>query len=130
MNHRIGRWVFALGVGLAVAFLAYDWVTNPAPRIERELQESAVAAARSALARHVAESIEIVDPLAPDRKVGKTYVYRAEDGWEVSGYYRRGDGDTWHPFLMTLDASTQMTRLKVQDPALAGEANPMLEVLP
>ena len=73
---------------------------------------------------------EIVDPLATDRKVGKVYVYRAGDGWEVSGYYRRDEDDEWHPFLMSLDATPAMTHLKVQDEALAGSTNPLLEVLP
>jgi hypothetical protein len=77
-------------------------------------------------------NLELVDPLAPDRKVGKVYVYRAGDGWEVSGYYRRGKGDRWHPFLMALDASQAMTNLKIQDEALLGlgSANPAIEVLP
>ncbi|NIV16929.1 MAG: hypothetical protein GWN47_00635 [Woeseiaceae bacterium] len=77
-------------------------------------------------------NLELVDPLAPDRKVGKAYVYRAGAGWEVSGFYRRDADDRWHPFLMTLDESNSMTSLKVQDGALLelGEANPALEVLP
>jgi hypothetical protein len=50
----------------------------------------------------------------------------------VSGYYRRGEGDRWHPFLMTLDASTIITSLKLQDAALVERADdePLLEVMP
>jgi hypothetical protein len=78
------------------------------------------------------ESIELVDPLSPNRKVGKTYVYRAGDGWEVSGYYRRDENDRWHPYLMSLDASQAMTHLKVQDSMLreSAEQNELLEILP
>jgi len=131
MNHRIGRLVFAFGVGLLVAFLSYKWITNPAPRLERQQEEAVVLQARVSLSEVTGITTpEIVDPLAPDRKVGKVYVYRSGDGWEVSGYYRRDDDDEWHPFLMSLDAARSMTHLKVQDEALAGNANPLLEALP
>lgn len=131
MNHRIGRLVFAFGVGLLVAFLSYKWITNPEPRLERQQQEAVVLQARESLAVTTGIAApEIVDPLATDRKVGKVYVYRAGDGWEVSGYYRRDEDDEWHPFLMSLDATPAMTHLKVQDEALVGSTTPMLEVLP
>jgi hypothetical protein len=133
MNHRIGRLVFAFGVGILVAFLSYRWITNPAPRMERQQEEAVVMVARGYLADTTGVAApEIVDPLAPDRKVGKVYVYRAGDGWEVSGYYRRDEDDRWHPFLMSLDSSSVMTHLKVQDASLTRQAreNAMLEVLP
>ena len=101
MNHRIGRAVFATVVGLAVAVWSYNWITDPSGREERAEQEQTVLKARELLADITGiENIEIVDPLAPQRKVGKVYVYRSESGWEVSGYYRRGEGDLWHPYLM------------------------------
>jgi len=133
MNHRIGRLVFAFGVGLIVAFASYKWITNPEPRLERQLQESAVMAARENLeAATGLAGLQIVDPLAADRKVGKSYIYRAEAGWEVSGYYRRDEEDSWHPFLMALDESPSMTHLRVQDALLADQArdNELLELLP
>ena len=133
MNHRIGRLVFAFGVGLIVAFASFKWITNPAPRLERQLEETVVVAAR----KHLADATgivdaEIVDPLEPDRKVGKSYIYRAGDGWEVSGYYRRGDDDRWHPFLMRLDASHSMTHVKVQDELLSeiASGNELVDVVP
>jgi hypothetical protein len=133
MNHRIARLAFGLGVGLLVAFMAFKWITNPEPRAERQLEETVVAASRQHLEATLANSsAELVDPLSPDRKVGKTYVYRAGDGWEVSGYYRRDEDDRWHPYLMTLDASHAMTHLKVQDSMLrdSAEQNELLEILP
>jgi len=133
MNHRIARLAFGLGVGLIVAFMAFKWITNPEPRAERQLEETAVAASRQHLGATLASaSVELVDPLSPDRKVGKTYVYRAGDGWEVSGYYRRDENDRWHPYLMTLDASNAMTHLKVQDSMLRESAaqNELLEIVP
>jgi hypothetical protein len=133
MNHRITRLAFGLGVGLLVAFMAFQWITDPGPRAERQLEEAVVAMSRQHLEATLANAdVELVDPLSPDRKVGKTYVYRAGDGWEVSGYYRRDQNDRWHPYLMTLDASHAMTHLKVQDSMLreSAEHNELLEVLP
>lgn len=133
MNHRIGRLVFGFGVGILLAFLAFRWASDPAPRLERQLQESVVASARFFLQETLAiGELEIVDPLAPDRKVGKTYVYRAGEGWEVSGFYRRDETDAWHPYLASLDGKQGLLLLKVSDTALLhrqGES-PLLEILP
>lgn len=133
MNHRIGRLMFGFGVGFVVAFLAFKWITNPAPRAERQLEESVVAVARQHLEETLqVEQLEVVDPLAPNRKVGKSYVYRADGGWEVSGYYRRNEGDKWHPFLMSLSDSSELSHLKIGDPALVdrAETDPLLEAVP
>lgn len=133
MNHRIGRAVFALAVGAAVAIFAFRWITDPSPRHEREQESAAVTSARAALVAMVAAGeLEIVDPLAPDRAVGKAYVYRDGPGWQVSGYYRRGAGDLWHPYLATLGEGLELVHLKLSDRALlerAGES-PRLTVLP
>lgn len=59
--------------------------------------------------------LRLVDPLAPDRKVGKSYVWPVEGGWEVSGYYRRDDNDHWHPYLMNLDSELGLQSLAVRD---------------
>ena len=133
MNHRTGRIVFSLGIGLIVAIFAYRWIVNPAPRVERALQESVVATSRDLLEETLAIGrLEIVDALAPDRKIGKTYIYRADDGWQLSGYYRRNEIDLWHPYLMTLDNSTALIHLKISDAELMdrGADEDFLEVLP
>ena len=133
MNHRIGRLVFGFGVGFLLAFLAFRWASDPAPRLERQLQESVVASSRFFLEQTLAiGELEIVDPVAQDRKVGKTYVYRADEGWEVSGYYRRDEADAWHPYLVSMDDKQGLVSLKVSDTALLdrqGES-PVLEILP
>ncbi len=129
MNHRIGAGVFGTVVGLAVAFFAYQWITDPEPRAARAQEEQVVAAARLRLTEIVASGeLEIVDPLAPNRKVGKVYVYAEPPGWAVSGYYRRDEKDRWHPFLATLGDDLALVRLKVRDPVLAGNADPRLDV--
>ena len=132
MNHRVGRSLFALIVGLAVAFFAFQWITNPRPRAERALEESVVEVSRSMLVQKVGvDALEIVDPLAPNRKVGKVYVYREAPGWAVSGYYRRSAEDSWHPYLMRMTEDTQLIRLKAQDSALANQAadDPTLDII-
>jgi hypothetical protein len=133
MNHRIARLIFGFGVGFVVAFIAFKWITDPAPRVERQLEESAVMVARTTLQNALGlPTIEIVDPLAPNRKIGKSYVYRAADGWEISGYYRRNEDDRWHPYLMGLDDSLAIIRLKIRDAEFVerAAADPMLEVIP
>lgn len=133
MNHRIGRVVFSLAVGLLVASLSYRWITDSTSREARDREERVVNVSRALLETFVAaDQLAIVDPLAPDRHVGKVYVFAKGQGWEVSGYYRRNERDDWHPYLMTLSADLQMLRLKVGDAALAGIAadNPLLEVHP
>ncbi len=131
MNHRIGRNVFGFAVGIVVATLAYQWITDPNPRVERAQEEQAVEESRMLLGAIIAvEDIDIVDPLAPNRKVGKVYVYAEPPGWAVSGYYRRNDQDGWHPYLMTMTPEFGLHRLKVDDEALADQAaaDPRLEV--
>ena len=135
MNHRIGRAVFALVVGLLVASLSYRWITNPEGRIERVVQETVVASSRAHLKSVLGiESLEIVDPLSPNRKVGKVYVYPEGDSWAVSGHYRRDDADRWHPYLMSLDAERRMSFLKLQDSDQQlnerAASDPLLEISP
>lgn len=134
-DHRIGSWVFGIIVGLIVATWSYQWVTSPQERTERKDQETAVLAARNLLAERLAISNpQIVDALAPNRKVGKVYIYPAADGWDVSGYYRRDDNDRWHAYLMTVTPDFQLASLKVKDkdPALLRQAtsDALLDVTP
>ena len=76
---------------------------------------------------------EIVDALSPRRSVGKSYVYPDDSGWELSGFYRRGPSDDWHPWLMHLDRDRKVLLLRVRDddPELVRDArgDPTLEVL-
>jgi hypothetical protein len=135
MNHRVGRLIFAFAVGLLLAILAYRWVTDPVPRAERALEESVVASARISLMQSLSlGDLEIVDALNPDRKVGKTYVYRNGAGWQVSGYYRRSEDDHWHAFLLSLSGSIEVEHLKIEDtdPELVARAanDARLEAVP
>jgi hypothetical protein len=119
MNHRVGQSVFAVVVGLAVAVIAYQWITNPAPRQQRQMEEHTVLASRELLLAAVGvESLEIVDPLAPDRKIGKVYIYAEDPGWAVSGYYRRDENDRWHPYLLNMTSDLELHAFKAEDAAL------------
>ena len=132
MRHRVGRLVFGFAVGLLVAFLSYRWVADSGDRAERAVQERVVLASRERLTTALAiGDLEIVDPLAPDRVVGKAYVYPVGAGWQVSGFYRRNARDLWHPYLVTLHASMELAHLKISDTALlARDGEGPLEVLP
>ena len=119
MNHRVGQSLFALVVGLAVAVFAYQWITDPAPREQRQVEERAVLASRDLLVSVVGvESLEIIDPLAPNRKVGKVYIYAEDPGWAVSGYYRRDEDDRWHPYLLNMTVDLELQAFKAEDAAL------------
>jgi len=118
VNHRLGSLVFALVVGLAIAWYAYDRVTDPLPAQQREIEEAVVLEARAWLVEMLmaGPALEISDPLDRDRVAGKVYVYPVEGGWEISGHYRRGEGQGWHPWLMQLDGDRKLRSLAVRDP--------------
>lgn len=136
LNHKVIRVVVALAVGIVLALYGYDRVTDPLPRQKRVQEEAVVAQVRDILKNIVApnSTLQFVDPVQPDRKIGKVYIYPTDYGWEVSGYYRRGEQDPWHPWLMSMDASMQLQKLSVKDRdsqliALAAE-NPKFSAVP
>lgn len=114
---RVLRLAVAFAVGFAIAFYAYRWVTDPERALQRAREESVVQHARMILTQYVggADDLQLVDPLAPDRKVGKVFIYPVDAGWQVSGYYRRDDRDGWHPWLMDLDVRMNLVHLSIQD---------------
>jgi hypothetical protein len=117
LTHRIVRWGVAVSAGLALALYSYERISDPEPRLQRAREEAVVLASRDILRSYVSPTavIEVVDPLAPNRKVGKVFIYPASTGWEVSGYYRRDAKDPWHPYLINLDSGTALVSLAVRD---------------
>jgi hypothetical protein len=112
--------IFALAIGLFLALFSYQRFTEQEPGLERSMEEAAVMAGREILRDFVAveDEIEIIDPLAPSRVIGKVYIYPADSGWELSGFYRRNRddrNDRWHPYLMSLDAGLMLITLSVKD---------------
>ena len=135
MNHKMGSLVFGAVVGVLIAIWAYQWVSDPVKRERRTEQETVVEISRTMLRDKLAiGDIELVDPLAPQRKVGKVYVYPLANGWEISGYYRRSDQDLWHPYLMALSQELSLESLKISDSdaglAQLAAMDPNFEVLP
>ncbi len=115
--HRIIRPVVAFSVGIVLALYAFERISDPGPARQRAWEEAVVFSAREILKSYVPADgeIEIVDPLAPNRVAGKVYIYPADNGWEVSGYYRRNESDRWHPFLMSLSEKVELVSLSVRD---------------
>lgn len=136
LDHKITKLVVAFAIGITLSLCSYRMITDPEPALKRSLEEAAVLAAREIVGDYigVTDQLEIVDPLAPNRVAGKTYIYPVDDGWQVSGHYRRSGADRWHPFLMDLDADLQVLQLAVKDvdPGLAERAagDPRLDVTP
>jgi hypothetical protein len=117
MNHRIIRPLVASTVGLILAWYAYQRVSDREPGLQRAREEAVVMSARGILRSYVVPggSLDIVDPLSPNRKVGKDYIYPDGEDWQVSGHYRRNEDDPWHPFLMSLDSEAALKSLAVSD---------------
>jgi len=117
INHKVVRPLLALTVGLILALYAYQRVTDPEPGLQRAREEAVVISARDILRSYVAPGaeLEFVDPVSPNRKIGKAYIYPAAGGWEVSGHYRRNEDDAWHPFLMSLSGEAGLESLAVRD---------------
>ncbi len=117
INHKLLRPVLALAIGLVLALYAYQRVSDPEPALQRAREEAVVMSARDILQSYVSpgNDIEIVDPVSPNRKIGKVYVFAAEQGWEVSGHYRRDRNDRWHRYLMALNGDAALESLAVQD---------------
>ena len=116
-KHRYMQWIVAIAIGVMLSLLVFDRATDPEPTLQKAIEETVVLEARLLLLSYVLPGgeLQLVDPLAPDRKVGKVYIWPDDNGWEVSGYYRRDEQDPWHPFLMNLDALSELTSLAVKD---------------
>ena len=117
IKHKVVRPLVAITLGLILAVYGYQRVTDPEPGLQRAREEAVVLSARDLLQSYVAPGgiLEIVDPVSPNRKVGKDYILPDGDGWEVSGHYRRDEDDSWHPYLMSLDSEAGLESLAVKD---------------
>jgi len=133
-HHRIIRLVVAFTVGIVLALYSFERISDPEPALQRAREEAVVISARDILKSYVpAEGeLKIADPLAPNRVAGKVYIYPTENGWEVSGHYRRNESDRWHPFLMMLSANVELVSLSVRDAdeklGAAADADPKFSV--
>ncbi len=117
INHKVVRPLVAVTVGLVLALYSYQRITDPEPGLQRAREETIVMVARDILQSYVSpgNAIETVDAVSPASKVGKSYIYPTDDGWELSGHYRRDENDRWHPYLMVLNGDAGLKSLAVQD---------------
>jgi len=117
ISHKVVRPLVSVTVGLVLALYSYQRITDPEPGLQRATEEAIVMVARDILQSYVSPGnlIEIVDAVSPASKVGKSYVYPTDDGWELSGHYRRDENDRWHPYLMVLNGDAGLKSLAVQD---------------
>ncbi len=117
MRHEYSKWIFALAVGVGLSIWAYRVATNPEPARRKALEISVAQQARDIVSTYVdaATDLQYVDPLQPNHKIGDSYILPADQGWQVSGYYRRQDDDQWHPFLVDLTSESELTLLSVKD---------------
>lgn len=117
INHKLVRPLVAVTVGLVLALYSYQRITDPEPGLQRVREEGIVMVARDILQRYVSpgNAIEIVDAVSPASQVGKVYIYPTDEGWELSGHYRRDENDRWHPYLMALNGEAGLVSLAVRD---------------
>ena len=127
LDRFLQRW----RIGKALPFIRRDDRLLDVGCYDRSLIDRALPRIASAVG---IDSLEIADPLSPNRKAGKVYIYAEGGGWAVSGHYRRNENDRWHPYLMTLNAGQRLISLKLKDrdPALLERAalDPLLEISP
>lgn len=117
INHKLVRPLVALAIGVVLALYTYQCVTDPEPGLQRVREEGIVMVARDILQSYVSpgNAIEIVDAVSPASQVGKVYIYPTDEGWELSGHYRRDENDRWHPYLMALNGEAGLVSLAVRD---------------
>lgn len=123
MAQKIGGIVFALAVGLLMAWWAYQSNPTPDQRAQRDVEEAMVLRARDAARAFLGggADLQIVDPLNPNRVAGKVYVYPVDSGYEVSGHYRREVGTFWMPWLVRLSPAGEVIEVSAAGMDEAGE---------
>lgn len=136
LQQSIPGLLFAFGAGLLAAYFSYQWITDTERGARRAIEEAVVLQSRQLLTSYLGGDgeVEISDALDRVRAAGKVYVYPLEDGWELSGHYRRVGESSWHAWLMSLDADGELVLLAVEDddPALRerAAADPLFSVTP
>ena len=116
VKYTINQKVFAVIIGLTISYYAYKWVVDPAPRLQRQAEERIVSHARKSVFQllELTEQTKVIDPLNPNKKVGKTYLAPNDNGWQVSGYLRRDEAEPWYPWLISLDNNLDIVELRIQ----------------
>lgn len=116
-KYTIKQIIFALTIGFALSWTVYQSTVKPPYQAQRQLEEKIIKKANILLIEslQLPVGIEVIDPINPDKDVGKTYISPENEKWQISGYYRRSEMDDWHPWLMNLDQDLLFIELSVQD---------------
>ena len=116
-EYTVKQVIFALITGFGLSWLVYQSSVQPPYETQRQTEEVIINKANVLLIKslNLPLGLEVIDPIKPDKDVGKTYISPNGREWQVSGYYRRNELDEWHPWLINLDENHKLIRLSVQD---------------
>ena len=116
-EYTVKQVIFALITGFGLSWLVYQSSVQLPYEVQRQTEEEIINKANVLLIKslNLPLGLEVIDPIKPDKDVGKTYISPNEREWQVSGYYRRNELDEWHPWLINLDENHKLIRLSVQD---------------
>jgi hypothetical protein len=117
MKHKFLRIIIFSILFIAVLTYTYRNVYEPISANQRDDEIQIIHITRSIIKNYIdiSPDIEIIDPLNPNRKIGKSYIFPSDNGWEISGYYKKTDYDNWHPWLISLNSVNELVSIAVKD---------------
>ena len=117
MKHQFLRIIIFLILFIAAITYTYRKVYEPISVNQREDEIQIIHITRSIIKSYIdiSSDIEIIDPLNPNRKIGKSYIFPSDNGWEISGYYKKSGHDNWHPWLISLNSANELVSIAVKD---------------
>ena len=117
MKHKFLKIIIFLILFIAALIYTYKNVYEPISVNQRGDEIQIIHITRSIIKSYIdiSPDIEIIDPLNPNRKIGKSYIFPSDNGWEISGYYKKTDYDNWHPWLISLNSVNELVSITVKD---------------
>ena len=117
MKHKFLKIIIFLILFIAALTYTYRNVYEPISVNQRGDEIQIIHITRSIIKSYIdiSPDIEIIDPLNPNRKIGKSYIFPSDNGWEISGYYKKTDYDNWHPWLISLNSVNELVSITVKD---------------
>lgn len=117
MKHKFLRIFIFLMLSIAALTYTYRNVYEPISVNQRGGEIQIIHITRSIIKSYIdiSSDIKIIDPLNPNRKIGKSYIFPSDNGWEISGYYKKTDHDNWHPWLISLNSANELVSITVKD---------------
>tara|TARA_B100001105_G_scaffold50458_1_gene38034 strand:+ start:208 stop:618 length:411 start_codon:yes stop_codon:yes gene_type:complete len=117
MKHKFLKIIIFLILFIAALTYTYRNVYEPISVNQRGGEIQIIHITRSIIKSYIdiSSDIKIIDPLNPNRKIGKSYIFPSDNGWEISGYYKKTDRDNWHPWLISLNSTNELVSIAVKD---------------